>query len=519
MSSSDPCSSDTEEDDNLLQRRYNSLHADYEKLEARVIALAQREYQITDDKIAKAFQKIRDGLDIWIDGLQEDDRKDFRANYHANLQARDRVDIFDKLGFTAGCLELFWEEKLGEQETCIYVILGMVIANFLKNIDTEWLYPLGVSNSQERFLDILMSSAPATKSQATLYRWRGETLSMIAGAPEFARRYKEDSELVFQELRNDMRVWLSPKLLVGHEESLHEMILQPVVDFHRMIHCSGKKFELRWQSGSQLSEIDGDILDIVTWRKSRHDHIKGVFCCLLPALIMKAAVDQANITFTKAVFLGYKTSSLDPARSARSSPVRQESGPTSRAAPVQRNPGTHHAPQARSSRSKDQKSEPSLTKENRSESGLFRKFWRGTRSESRSEGGPTRRGSHPNAPPSPSTRSARQDTHRHEHTRTHSQHAGSDQVPRPETETPTGTSILAPIALDVVAEPSEIIRDPEQDANLAHASGPEPGWVASSTSSASARYINHMPVEEAARLAGLAPPIDSDHGDKSHANH
>lgn len=535
MSSSDPSSSETEEDGELLRRRYNDLRADCEKLEARVVALAQREYQITDDKITKAFHRIRDGLDIWIDGLQEDDRKDFKANYQANIKARDRLGIFAKLGFKDGCLELRWEEKLGDQETCIYVILGMVITNFLKRLHVERPYPLGLKEYQEIFLDTLMKSASATKGmaapkhntnstklktidQATLYRWRGETLSMIAGAAEYTRRCKEDSEVIFEELRKDMTVWLSSKLLSEHKTSLRDLILQPVVEFHRMIHCSGKKFELHWHFESRSSIPDGDILDISTWRKTRHDHIKGVFHCLLPALVMKDAIDQANITFTKAVFLGYMASSLDPTRSARSSPVRQDSASTHRGPAVPRNPPAHHAPQPRPSRSKDQKSESAPTKDNRSEPGLFRKLWPGSRSENRSEGGPARRGSHPTVPPAPSTRASKHDTtHRHEPGHARSQNSGSDQASRSESQTPTSISISTVTALDLVNERSEINSDVDEDRKSGYANGSETGWAVSSTSTENTRLSHYIPEEEVARLAGRRP-VDAEHREETRAD-
>lgn len=123
-----------------------------------MVALAQREYQITDDKIKKKYRQIRDGIDIWVDGFQEDDRRDFKAVYHANLRRLDRKKLFDGLEFKGECLDERWEEELGRQETCIYVILGMVIANFLRDLFAED-YPLGIRKSQKAFLDKLLPAS------------------------------------------------------------------------------------------------------------------------------------------------------------------------------------------------------------------------------------------------------------------------------------------------------------------------------------------------------------------------
>jgi hypothetical protein len=168
ISSPAPSLSESEDNGGMWQERYKSLRMDYEKLEARIFALAQREYQITDDKITKKYRQIRDGLDIWIDGLQEDDRKDFRSIYQANLQKRGRKELFTDVGFRGDCLDERWEEELGRQETCIYVVLGMVIANFVKDLLSK-AYPLGVRKSQKVFLKALSKSSTQTKGKAIFW--------------------------------------------------------------------------------------------------------------------------------------------------------------------------------------------------------------------------------------------------------------------------------------------------------------------------------------------------------------
>lgn len=132
------------------RERYTRLERAYERLEGQVVALAAREYQITDDKITNKYRQIRDGIDIWIDELQEEERQEFKAIYRNCLESNHREKIFADLGLRAGCLDRRWEEKLGRLETCIYVVLGMVISSYLRQI-FERDYPLGITPSQVDF--------------------------------------------------------------------------------------------------------------------------------------------------------------------------------------------------------------------------------------------------------------------------------------------------------------------------------------------------------------------------------
>jgi hypothetical protein len=243
---------------------------------------------------------------------------------------------------------------------------------------------------------------------AKYYRWKGETLSTIAIIPEFSTRCKEESDEIFEALKHDISRWLGQRSLARYDTTLREQILQPAVEFHRMIHCSGKKFELAYhdfvESPVRVVALEWDLIDIASWRVSRNKDIKGVFCCLLPSLVMKIAIDQNNATFANPVLLGYKSSSLDPDRSERSSPMRQE---TERAASDPKQIPGHRSAQSRGSRgstSKSLKSETSLL-----ELGIEKmtKRWQ-SRPEGRWERSSSRKGNYNSVPSSPSARSKRQ---------------------------------------------------------------------------------------------------------------
>lgn len=128
------------------------LQQDYQSLEERVWALGKTEYQIVDSDIVKCFRQVRDGIDIWIDdNLDEKERHSFGETYQRNLTSPAGEKMFSELGFEAGSMIQEWGKELGRLETCIFVILGMVISKHLRRIFTKK-YPFGMTEVQMDFI-------------------------------------------------------------------------------------------------------------------------------------------------------------------------------------------------------------------------------------------------------------------------------------------------------------------------------------------------------------------------------
>jgi len=149
----------------------------------------------------------------------------------------------------------------------------------------------------------IMNRTKCVTEPAMFYRWKGETLSAISSTSEFAENRKIESDKIFEELKEDISEWFDPKLLLQHERKLHELILEPAVDFQSMIHCSGMKFELQWEWAGRVQSpvpedlMGWDLIDIASWRVYRNSDIKGVFKRFFPGLTMKLAMDQSNVSF------------------------------------------------------------------------------------------------------------------------------------------------------------------------------------------------------------------------------
>jgi len=139
-----------EEGNGGWEAKYRALRESYEDLERQNVALSGDEYHITDEEITKKFRGIRDGIETWIDEIQPQDKAHFKAAFRANLRkGQNRMRLSD-IGLPFSRHR--WEESLGRLETCIHVILGMVISESLRGVFKNR-YPLGLTPEQREFLD------------------------------------------------------------------------------------------------------------------------------------------------------------------------------------------------------------------------------------------------------------------------------------------------------------------------------------------------------------------------------
>jgi len=242
---------------------------------------------------------------------------------------------------------------------------------------------------------------------AIFHRWKGETLSGIVSTSEFAREYQHDTDKLSRMLKQDVMIWFSSHVLPKkYEKSLREKILKPAIDFHQMIHCSGKGYVLAYRHlvESPVPNIaaDCDLIDIASWRVLKNkDEIRGTFRCLLPGLIMKHAIDQKKSVFVSPILLGYRSPSLNPSRT--NSPTRQEGSGRERGSEP---PTRHRSSSSHTSRG----SAPQSYKLKLSSTSWFEKILPRppSRADGRSDGGSSRKSSY-SAPPSSPSRTGRQD--------------------------------------------------------------------------------------------------------------
>jgi hypothetical protein len=156
---------------NEWKEKYRVLQESYELLEARVVALSGREYEMADNKITKHYRAIRDNMDAWIDDVQSEEHKHFKSTYQKNLQRMGEGRMLDKLGLDSGSIRRGWAETLGSLKTCVYVVLAKVISETLRGLFKRP-YPLGITEAQQ---DLFEVSKRATSSSS---QPRGESICL-----------------------------------------------------------------------------------------------------------------------------------------------------------------------------------------------------------------------------------------------------------------------------------------------------------------------------------------------------
>jgi hypothetical protein len=143
-----------------LTRVNEQLNNDLDDCKDQLFELLQKENDVPEQTVKEAFVSVFEGIDSWIDDISSDEKFDFKSQYTKNLQSDNRRETFGVLGLDPQCLELEWQRKLGQLETCHYVVLSLVIARclvqdiFRFNQASRWgnIYPLDLGNGYIDFL-------------------------------------------------------------------------------------------------------------------------------------------------------------------------------------------------------------------------------------------------------------------------------------------------------------------------------------------------------------------------------
>lgn len=159
-----------------LNAKNEELSSDLEDCREQLFNLLQKENDIAEQPISDAFSRIFEGIDSWIDEVSANENFEmgFKSLYKKNL-THGKEDKFRSLGLPQCCLEIDWLVKLGELETCRYVVLTLVILPTLKKIfqvgkhcDSGNIYPVGMATSQ---LEVLEEVQRAMLSNEHLNGW------------------------------------------------------------------------------------------------------------------------------------------------------------------------------------------------------------------------------------------------------------------------------------------------------------------------------------------------------------
>lgn len=115
-----------------LTFRNEELSHDLEDCRDQIFELLQKDNDIPEQSIGDSFTRIFEGIDSWIDDISSSENfgEIFKSQYQESLSHREAK--FRPLFLPQACPSIEWlTDKLGNLETCRYVVLSSAIAQFL----------------------------------------------------------------------------------------------------------------------------------------------------------------------------------------------------------------------------------------------------------------------------------------------------------------------------------------------------------------------------------------------------
>lgn len=145
-----------------LLDRINHLEHMLGDAASKIMRLEGTADQITDTEIGKKVESIRDAIQRWVNGVEQDLReqdKDFGRRFQRVLREDHGDSIPRRLGLfiDSGCdTDPEWMTWLSRLSTCIYVVLGRQIWAYIEEEILGCRYPVGAYRTLvDAFDDIL----------------------------------------------------------------------------------------------------------------------------------------------------------------------------------------------------------------------------------------------------------------------------------------------------------------------------------------------------------------------------
>ena len=325
------------------------LTHDLEECRDLLFDILQQENDIPEQRVKDEFIQIFQAIDSWIDEVSGDERYNFKYRYASIMDRKDRKTILEDLGLEYGCLQMPWAMKLGELETCPYIVLSLAITRCVvedvfginPKLKSRDLVPPGISRRQQDFIkrveDAMTSPSEALRSQrqsepipqiepsgltvprlvqSRYPKWRGETISALASTEEYERRCQKSKERIDEHLKLDLEQWLEGDRVTEHIHSLRRMVFDPAFKLLHMVSCSGKTYQVcleRIIPGS-IPPANGlwAFKDLATWRTVPLRDVAGTIRYLYPGLVRKRCGEQGDLVLVNPVALGYCQPDLQP---------------------------------------------------------------------------------------------------------------------------------------------------------------------------------------------------------------
>lgn len=366
-----------------LLDKINHLERELDGATSKIMRLEGTADQITDTEIAKKVESLRDAIQQWVNGVEQDLRdrgKDFGVQFLQTLHDDDGAYTLEELGLfdSPGCgTDADWMMWLGGLSTCIFVVLCRHIWAYLEQDIFRHRYPVGVlrylNDTFDDILDVMkydgsaegmcacywMKSDLLTESDKVILanKWRSDTMRALVKTRYFREEKKHLEDKFPDRLAKTLTMWIGREVIEQHSDSLTAKIIHPAVHLQQQITCSSHEYRIvdlespdlvRREIPDEATLLSWKLLDITKWRPI-YGEIGGVFRSLYPAIYRRGLPGEEDVMAVQPVVLvyGLEASKSVPRPTRRLQPQRdlgdgQGTPPDSQRTP-QRSP--HRSPE------------------------------------------------------------------------------------------------------------------------------------------------------------------------------
>ncbi|KAK8120021.1 uncharacterized protein PG998_004647 [Apiospora kogelbergensis] len=327
-----------------LEAENEELNDDFDDCRDQLLNLLQKEDDIAEDTLCETFKRVFEGVTTWINEVSTNDNFaiSFNSLYKKNL-AHDKVESFSGLGLSQGCLENDWLARLGELETCRYVVLTLVILQTLKEVfqveassrrarpearkkmkadayeHLRAIYPIGISTKQIEVFEDVQKSMLLSEDLNDWYkigRWRKEAVLALASTEKFKEKSAKRKNGFKKQLQDDLANWVDKEVMDTHWESLETKVLQRAYQAVDLLSRSTKTFVPIYEK-LQPQPTPGtlqrrSIKDIANLRDTQAANTSGILLCLSFGLGQRSEEGREEDTLVTPVLLGYSGVDMQP---------------------------------------------------------------------------------------------------------------------------------------------------------------------------------------------------------------
>ncbi|KAF7529689.1 hypothetical protein G7054_g9759 [Neopestalotiopsis clavispora] len=291
----------TSEEEEIIQLRetIEELTSDLLESQDQLLSLTEKENDVPEKTIKDAYLAIIRGVNSWIDDVSGHKEFTFGPKWLEHRQSSRRRESLEDLGLNARCLDITWQQKLGEKPSAHYTFLSLAILKL---------------KSRER--------------------------------------QRDEADEILKRLTRTLEEWLDPRVLQDRKKTLQQYVIDPAIEFAQLAGCARKKYILEVENfvgGPVPNGSSWTIRDVSNWRHITPQDARGVFHCLWPMLVRKGIGSQSDNQLVQPIMIGFladadldlpeappsvalresarstKQRSEEPARSRKSSPSKKPS--------------------------------------------------------------------------------------------------------------------------------------------------------------------------------------------------